>query len=53
MMDTIIFLKSGGCKDAEDDYNKLVDEMQKDEIKKALEDQIEALNKLCDTFADI
>ena len=27
--------------------------MQKDEIKKALEDQIEALNKLRDTFADI
>ena len=40
-------------KDAEDDYNNLVDEMQKDEIKKALEDQIEALNKLRDTFADI
>lgn len=40
-------------KNAEDDYNKLVDEMQKDEIKKALEDQIEALNKLRDTFADI
>lgn len=40
-------------KDAEDEYNDLVDEMQKDEIKKALEDQIEALNKLRDTFADI
>jgi len=46
-------IDTDAVKEAEDEYNSLVDEMKQDEIKKALEDQIEAINKLRDAFADI
>ena len=49
----VFTVDSSEIADAQKEYDNLVDEMQKDEIKKALEDQIEALNKLRDTFADI
>ncbi len=49
----VFTVNSSEIADAQKEYDDLVDEMQKDEIKKALEDQIEALNKLRDTFAGI
>ena len=44
---------SSAVKDAEDDYNNLVDEMQKDEIKQQLQDQIDAIDKLRDKWKEI